>query len=53
MADEWRENRVIEPGWGVGHEREVDKGTPDQLLDMQITPDLKRMYQGFTRLLAM
>jgi len=53
MADEWRKNRVIEPGWGVGREGEADRNIPSHLLDMEVTPDLKRMYQGYMRLLAM
>lgn len=53
MADEWKSYRVIEPGWGVGAERDVDKEIPDKMLDMEVTKDLKRMYQGFSRMLAM
>ena len=52
MAEE-RRDRVIIPGWGVGKRNELDDLVPDEVNGMPVTPELRKMYEGFAELIAL
>jgi hypothetical protein len=41
--------RVVEPGWGVGKRTALDDelAKVDQLRDMPVTPELRKLHEGF------